>query len=245
MRISTSAGVILGALSILKKILAFVIKAIALFLNTWQGKVFTVGLLILVMYSAWHFYKVAFFPVIMGAGVRRLLFFILLAYLPSRARRWIREEAAELGQRLRRKWGATTPMRRFVFLLLVLSSAGTLGLHIFHETDTLKRVVAILPIPVFVYVYLGEKIPRLISAFVQRQGLGKIIFDGGWQLFPLWLRLKLRYLTKRFVLRNVVGTRKHVVVRGSAVYARFRRMRKARKEKRIASLSRKFLPASD
>ena len=245
MRISTSVGVILGALSIFKKILAFAIKAIALFLNTWPGKVFTVGLLVLVIYGSWHFYHVALIPIIAGAGARRGLLFILIAFLPSRVRKWIRERLVELGDHVKRKWGATTPMRRLMLKLALLSLISIVALHYFHVTDILVQVVAILPIPVFVYVYLGEKIPRLISAFVQRQGMGKIVFDGGWQLFPLSWRLKLRYFTKRFILRRVVGARKHVTIRGSAVYARFRRMRVARRKEKLASLSKKFQPASD
>ena len=246
MRISASVGVLLGALSIFKKILALGIKTVALFLNTWTGKACTVVLLIAIIWAAWHFYHVALIPIIAGAGARRGLLFILIAFLPSRVRKWVRERLVELGDHIKRKWGATTPMRRLMLKLTLLSLISIVALHYFHVTDILVQVVAILPIPVFVYVYLGEKIPRLISAFVQRQGMGKIIFDGGWQLFPLSWRLKARYWTKRFVLRNVVGTRKHVVVRTSAVYARFRRMRDARREKRrLASLSRKVLPASD
>lgn len=245
MRISTSAGIFLSALSIFKKILALGIKTVALFLNTWQGKVFTVGLLILVIYGAWHFYHVALFPVIAGAGARRGLLFVLVACLPSRIRKWIREQLTDLGELMKRKWGATTPMQRLMFKLAVLSIICLVALHYFHVTDILVQVAAILPIPVFVYVYLGEKIPRLISAFVQRQGMGKIVFDGGWQLFPLSWRLKLRYFTKRFILRRVVDARKHVTIRGSAVYARFRRMRVARRKEKLASLSKKFQPASD
>lgn len=246
MRISVSAGIILSALSLIKKVLAFCIKAFALFLNTWQGKIFTVALLVSVIYGAWHFYHVALFPIIAGAGVRRGLLFIAVAFLPSRMRKWIRDGLNDLSKLIVRKWGATTPMRRLILKLIVLSLVCMGALHYFHVTDILLQVVAILPIPVFVYVYLGEKIPRLISAFVQRQGMGKIVFDGGWQLFPLSWRVKARCLTKRFVLRNVVGTRNHVTIRGSAVYARFRRMRDTRREKRrLASSQRKILPASD
>lgn len=223
------------ALSLIKKGLALVIFHGALFLNTLLGKLCAVLVLLCTIAASAYYADIILFPMLittLGAMWRRALFYIVWRRLNSRQRRWLRAEISFYSYFLKRKWGATPFWVRVTVQLLIGIAVGMYALSYFKVWDVTAYlaayVTAIIPIPVFVEIYLGQKLPRMLAAFVQRQGVGKLVFDGGWQLVPTDWRANARYVDR--LAFKVIRRPKKGVRHWRKALDRLERMRNSRKQ---------------
>jgi hypothetical protein len=173
--------------AVFKKGLAWSIFHFVNFLNTFTGKICASVTLACLMFASVYYAHIILFPLLVstfGALWRRVLVYIIWRKLSSRRRKWIRDHWTFVCTLCKRKWGALNFWGRLVTRCLVVVAVGMILLHYLHIWSVAVYITAIIPVPVFLEIYLGQKLPKLIVAFVQRQGLGKIVFDGGWQLVP-------------------------------------------------------------
>lgn len=187
-------GILRGAISIFKKLLAILILWFATYINTDIGKWTLLSVLAGVIYGAYHFEHIALFPVgvrVASAGVRRGILFTMTLLLTPRIRFKIYRVIDQIKRISKRKWGAFTPLKKFVIKCAVVVVVGSILLDHFHDTHILAGAISVFPIPVFITVYATEKIPALIIGFAERQGVGKLVYEGGWHLLPSQLRKPL------------------------------------------------------
>lgn len=215
MSVKESAPLQSGVGAYVKKAVAWLIYHLANFLNTLLGRCCALGFLLCVIAASIYWAHIILYPIlisIFGALWRKILLTVVWRRLSSRKRRWIRDHAKLCSMLLKRKWGVIPFWWRVAIKCALGAAAGMLLLHWLHFWNMAAWVSAILPVPLFVEIYLGQKLPRILVAFVQRQGLGKIVFDGGWHLVPVDMRPNLkrvdRTMTKFIKRPNTEGTRR-------------------------------------
>lgn len=171
--------------AVFKRALAWAIFHVATFLNTMVGKICAVTLLLCVMTASAYYAHIVLIPMLVsafGALWRRVVFYIIWRRLSSNKRKWIRTHWALVCALCKRKWGALNFWGRLAARCIVVIVIGMTLLHYLHIWSIAVYISAVLPIPVFLEIYLGQKLPRILAGFVQRQGIGKLVFDGGWHL---------------------------------------------------------------
>jgi hypothetical protein len=228
--LSATADAFGGIVKILKKGAAHALVAVFTFLNTLLGKCTAVAVLVCVIAAAAYYADVVLVPMLVsafGALWRRIVFYVAVRRLSARRRRWLRTQWSTACSAAQRKWGSLLFWERLALKFVAGVIVGMSLLHYLHIWSVAVYITAILPIPVFLEVYLGQKLPRIIVGFIQRQGVGKLVFDGGWRLVPQDWRSGARDFdrTMTFVIKR--ADRKSV----DRVLERLERIRELRRKR--------------
>lgn len=224
------------ALSLFKKGLAWCIFHFATFLNTLLGKLCAVLMLLSVIGASAYYADIILIPMLVsvfGALWRRVVFYVAVRRLSAKRRRLLRMHWHALCGFARRKWGRLSFWGRVACKFLLGAVVGMTLLHYLHIWSVAAYITAILPIPVFIEIYLGQKLPRMLASFVQRQGIGKLVFDGGWQLIPANVRTGARRVD-RVLTVFIKRTDRKSIDRAFERLERIRDLRRKRVEERQA-----------
>lgn len=224
------------ALSLFKKGLALVIFHGARFLNTLLGKLCAIAILLCLIGASAYYADIILIPMLVsvfGALWRRVVFYVAVRRLSAKRRRSLRMHWHTLCGYLRRKWGQLSFWGRVACKFLFGVAAGMTLLHYLHIWSIAAYITAILPIPVFIEIYLGQKLPRMLASFVQRQGIGKLVFDGGWHLVPVDLRTGARRVDRLMTI-FIKRTDRKSIDRAFERLERLKDLRRRRLEERQA-----------